>query len=151
MASMPQVQAQLSLILLTSTRRGMACARRASDRFHTASSVIGKAPKARILHLDTAAQSDGSVIQSLYSIFYRQRIPTPASGHKIVIKTSVSEVKWRSKMPPRHMTFTLWWHWTLKRRKKLIERQLIWHGWPPGRPVSSQSISHSASYETLCV
>lgn len=96
MASMPQVQAQLSL--LTSTRRRMACARHTSDRFHTASSVIGKkkedrqAPKARILHLDTAAQSDGSVIQRLYSIFYRHRIPTPASGHKIVIKTFISEV-----------------------------------------------------------
>lgn len=99
MASMPQVQAQLSLIPLTSTRRRMACARHTSDCFHTASSVIGKekedqqAPKARFLHLDTAAQSDGSVIQSLYHIFYRQRIPTPASGHKIVIKTSISEVK----------------------------------------------------------
>lgn len=131
MASMPQVQAQLSLIPLTSTRRRMACARHTSDCFHTASSVIGKekedqqAPKARFLHLDTAAQSDGSVIQSLYHIFYRQRIPTPASGHKIVIKTSISEVKWHSKTPLRHMTFTLWWHWTSKRKRNCLKDNLF--------------------------
>lgn len=48
----------------------MACARHASDRFRT---VIGKkkedrqAPKARIVHLDTAAQSDVShLLQTTY-------------------------------------------------------------------------------------
>lgn len=81
---MSRVQRQRSLSSASTDhidRLRMPCARQTSHHFNTASSVNGKqeekkkggrqAPNLAILHLDMGAQSDGSVIRHMYSIFYR--------------------------------------------------------------------------------
>lgn len=152
---MPQVQAQLSL--LTSTRRRMACARHTSNRFHSASSVIGKKKKKidRLLKWEfftwTRPPNQTARCYRACIVSFTDNISQPLPLDT-KLSTKPPSLRWSNAL--KHMTFCtfiLWWHWTLKRRQNCLKDNLFGTG--TSRLTSIITIYKTLSFiwDTMCV